>query len=453
MKPTLTALLCLAMFHALADDPQPPEEMLKALQKEVVEKIWNQDEWEKKEMAIARALIAEFPERTDPYRTLLFYASGRSEKNLSEARAWVLEFAKGPAPDKAKAYIVDYYWDLYVWRECYEYFWEIGMYGEDNRPAPGEVKDWLEKHTPRWRMFLEAYSDFVEGRLPRPDNYVQRGANHQVLLLLDSLSRVTAEPEYRQHLKELNARWLALPDWSGEDRLELRSIQLFAQEADVSGQMAIEPKLNRHPINVYPPEVFLKVTRVLMKEFPGQEKPFNYFLYFAKYYREPWERGLFQELLDSQAPEKVKKSARDALAMMDRVGTPFEPRGLAIGGQETDWQAMKGKVLLIDFWATRDRPSVEDRFLLMDTYEKFQAKGLEIISIISDDTLETTESFLERNTVLHPPWTLYWNNTAVKDYSLISVRSLWLVDKKGIVRDVNALENLEQKIEKWLAEP
>jgi len=45
-------------------------------------------------------------------------------------------------------------------------------------------------------------------------------------------------------------------------------------------------------------------------------------------------------------------------------------------------------------------------------------------------------------------WNRSWN-----DFGINSIPTLWLVDKKGIVRDVNAREDLEQKVEKLLSEP
>ncbi|MDD2598781.1 MAG: hypothetical protein PHO37_06110 [Kiritimatiellae bacterium] len=40
---------------------------------------------------------------------------------------------------------------------------------------------------------------------------------------------MTSEPEYKQHLATLKAKWLTLPEWSEEERMKLRGIQLYAQ--------------------------------------------------------------------------------------------------------------------------------------------------------------------------------------------------------------------------------
>ena len=93
---------------------------------------------------------------------------------------------------------------------------------------------------------------------------------------------MTSEPEYKQHLVTLNAKWLTLTEWSEEERMKLRGIQLFAQEVDVSEQMADKSKLNHQAINVYPPEVFEKVTRTLMQEFPKQARPYEDILLLAE---------------------------------------------------------------------------------------------------------------------------------------------------------------------------
>ena len=45
-----------------------------------------------------------------------------------------------------------------------------------------------------------------------------------------------------------------------------------------------------------------------------------------------------------------------------------------------------------------------------------------------------------------------WGNAIAVDFGVSSIPALWLVDKKGIVRDQRGVIDLEQKVEKLLAE-
>jgi hypothetical protein len=55
------------------------------------------------------------------------------------------------------------------------------------------------------------------------------------------------------------------------------------------------------------------------------------------------------------------------------------------------------------------------------------------------------------------PWVQYydgkgWGNEIGTKYGINSIPAMWLVDKKGILRDLNARADLEKKVEKLLAE-
>lgn len=346
-------------------------------------------------------------------------------------------------PAAVKTELQENYWGFILRRACYENFWQA-MY-TDNVPKKGECKSWLEKYEPLWRTYLEAYGDFIEGRLICSKNEdVQRDA----IWLLTQLSHVTTDPEYRQHLKTLNANWLTLPVWRDEERVKLRGIQLYAQAADPSEAVVAESKINHPALNVYPPDVCEKVTRILMKEFPQQAQPYEDFLIIAGH-KGTMERPLLQEILDnSPAPENVKKKIRNVIGQMNRIGQPLELTGTSVDGREIDVRQMKGKVVLIDFWATWCGPCLAEVPRMKSLYEKAYERGFEVIGISLDKTPEALKTYLEKNPT---PWPQQWNK-AWNDFGINSIPTMWLVDKKGIVRDVDARKDLEQKVERLLAE-
>jgi thiol-disulfide isomerase/thioredoxin len=390
----------------------------------------------------ARTLIAEFPAQTRPY-SMLFWLAGKQEEDLGAARSWLLEFVKGPAPDAVKAELSDNFFSVQLSRQCYENFSQA-MY-TDNLPKAGEAKAWLEKHEPLWRTYLEAYADFVEGRLTceKTDE-----VNPDAVRLLTQLSHVTADPDYRRHLAELNAKWLPLPVWSEEERVALRRIQLCAQEADVSGHVIAEALINHPALNVYPPDVCEKATRTLMKEFPAQAETYKDILILAGR-KGPLARALLQEILDSPAPAGVKKEVQNEIGQMNRIGQPIELKGVAVDGREIDVQRMKGKVVLIDFWATWCGPCLGEVPRMKSLYEKFHAQGFEIIGLSLDEEQEALKAFLAKDPT---PWPQHWLKSWSR-FGINSIPTMWLIDKKGIVRDVKARKDLEQKVAKWLAEP
>ena len=87
-------------------------------------------------------------------------------------------------------------------------------------------------------------------------------------------------------------------------------------------------------------------------------------------------------------------------------------------------------------------------------YDEYHSKGFEIVGISFDKQKAMLENFLKEHEIA---WPQYfdgegWGNKFGMQFNITAIPAMWLVDKKGILRDLNARPDLEQKVKELLAE-
>jgi thiol-disulfide isomerase/thioredoxin len=197
-----------------------------------------------------------------------------------------------------------------------------------------------------------------------------------------------------------------------------------------------------------------KAARALQKDFPQKDEPYQLLMMVAEESTGEKSKAVAQEIVDGPGPDRVKEAAQGLLKRMEAVGKPVNIKFTALDGREVDVTQMKDKVVLIDFWATWCGPCVAELPHVKEAYEKLHAKGFEIVGISFDDNKEKLESFVAKEKM---EWPQYfdgkgWENKYGQEYGIHGIPTMWLVDKKGNLRDVSARGQLAEKVGKLLAE-
>ena len=125
------------------------------------------------------------------------------------------------------------------------------------------------------------------------------------------------------------------------------------------------------------------------------------------------------------------------------VGKTFELKGTKVDGKPFNWSDYKGKVVLVDYWATWCRPCIEAMPMLKRYYELYHDKGFEIVGVSVDEDLEALQAFLKRAEL---PWPSLFsrdekaaggNHPMAVYYGVMKYPTTILVDQKGKVVELD----------------
>ncbi|MCA9109847.1 MAG: TlpA family protein disulfide reductase [Planctomycetaceae bacterium] len=120
-------------------------------------------------------------------------------------------------------------------------------------------------------------------------------------------------------------------------------------------------------------------------------------------------------------------------------GKPIEVAGTTVAGEPFNVEAWKGKVVLVDFWATWCGPCVAAMPELVELYEAHHEAGLEIVGISLDDSRAQLEEFLHQKQL---PWPTLFHEGAGEGgqdhplatyYGVSSIPTAFLVNREGKV--------------------
>jgi len=152
----------------------------------------------------------------------------------------------------------------------------------------------------------------------------------------------------------------------------------------------------------------------------------------------------------------IKEQRSEGKKQKEAEGKPLVLAGKTHDGKEFSTEAWKGKVILVDFWATWCGPCIAELPRVKKLYAEYHDKGLEILGISCDQEAAELNAFLKENADMKWPQLFDaaspgWHPLAEK-YGVKGIPTMFIIDRKGVLRSVTARAEMETLVPKLLAE-
>jgi thiol-disulfide isomerase/thioredoxin len=153
----------------------------------------------------------------------------------------------------------------------------------------------------------------------------------------------------------------------------------------------------------------------------------------------------------------IVEMLRGTARRLDLPGKAMEVKGKTHDGKDFDVAQYKGKVVLVDFWATWCGPCMQEMPHVQELYDEYHNKGFEVVGVSLDRDRKDLTQFLEESKV---PWIQLFpegdetpapNHPLAMMYGVNAIPTAILMDREGLVVSLNARgDELTQQLEKLI---
>jgi thiol-disulfide isomerase/thioredoxin len=171
------------------------------------------------------------------------------------------------------------------------------------------------------------------------------------------------------------------------------------------------------------------------------------------------QKALYERIVKEHPDSPGAESAQGRLHQLGAVGKPFDLAFTdALTGAEISMKGLRGKVVVIDFWATWCGPCVAEMPTMKKLYAEYKDKGVEFIGVSLDEKrggLEKLKAFVAKEGISWPQYFQGdgWESPFSASWGISGIPAVFVVDQDGKLVSIEASGQLETIIPELLNRP
>lgn len=204
-------------------------------------------------------------------------------------------------------------------------------------------------------------------------------------------------------------------------------------------------------------EELLLVTRRFQAEHPDDRRLPRLLVEVANVFdAEPeTKRALLQGAQAIAKEESLKARIADDLRRLDFIGKPLLLRLATIVGKAVSVEESRGKVVLLLFFADWSPPSIEAIAKVQAAVREIPKERLQLLGVSLDNKPDNVAGVINKSGIAWPVG--YdgkgWASPVVRTMGINALPAVWLIDQRGIVRSVNALDGTADQVWALIRKP
>ncbi len=205
-------------------------------------------------------------------------------------------------------------------------------------------------------------------------------------------------------------------------------------------------------------ETLLQTVRQFDTAYPTDRRTPNLLTELATLYDDQpaQKQALLEEAFGRTTDAVARRRVSDDLKRLGLLGKPLELRiEPYTGGAAIEMAQRRGRVQVILFWASYSMPALHELAVLKKVAAQAAAQAVDFVTISVDEDRNALTETLKAADVKWPTHCdgKGWTGETVRDLGINALPVVWVLDRKGVLTNLNARGTEAESIRQALAQP